>query len=167
MTNVKNLTLMALAGALLTTGVAATAFADNRSSERDRGGASAFQAGERFARADIDGDRMISLEEFQAGVTARFERLDADADGTVTPAEMVAERERAREDRAAQRIARVDANEDGALSLEEMVAAAETRFARMDRDENGSLERRELRRGFDGRGQDRGDRAERGDRDVR
>ena len=151
MTKLKNLTVLALVGTMMATGLSVAAFADDGRSgaqERDRG--AAFRAGERFARADADGDRMISLEEFQAGVNEHFTSLDADGDGLVTPAEMVAERQRAAEERAAERIARIDSDEDGTLSLEEMTAASEARFARMDRNDDGSLEPRELRRGFRG-----------------
>lgn len=159
MMKLKNLVVVALAGTMLTTGLAVGAMADDgRDGARERDRGASFQAGERFARADTDGDRLISLEEFQTGVSTRFATLDADGDGLVTPAEMVAQRERAREERAAQRMARIDTNEDGALSLDEMTAASEARFARMDRNDDGALERREVRRGFGG---------ERGERDGR
>jgi Ca2+-binding EF-hand superfamily protein len=80
---------------------------------------------------------------------------------------MVAQRQRVAEDRAAERMARIDTNEDGALSLEEMTAASEARFARMDRDDDGNLEPRELRRGMrdgmrGGDGERHGPRHERG-----
>lgn len=166
MTNVKKLAVLALTGTMLATGLTVSAMADdNRSGahERERGAAS-FRAGERFARADTDGDRMISMEEFQARTNERFASLDADGDGQVTPAEMVAEHQQRAEERAAERVARIDTNGDGALSLEEMTAASEARFARMDRNEDGSLEPRELRRGF--RGGDRGDRDGRGSPDA-
>ncbi len=156
MTNFKKLTLVALAGTVLATGAAGYAVANDHGDgmrDRERGAAS-FRAGERFARADIDGDRMISLEEFQTQVGERFTTLDADGDGEVTPAEMVAERQRRSEERAAARISRIDADENGSVSLEEMLDASEERFARMDRDDDGSLEPRELRRAF--RGGDRG-----------
>ncbi|MFK7791767.1 MAG: EF-hand domain-containing protein [Devosiaceae bacterium] len=156
----KKMLMLALAGTVLATGFTASAMAnDERDGARDRDRGSSFRAGERFARADTDGDRMISLSEFQTGATERFTAMDADGNGQVTPAEMIAERQRASEDRAAQRIARIDTNEDGVLSLEEMTAASEERFARMDRDDDGSLEPRELRRGMRG--------GERGERDGR
>lgn len=160
MTSMKKFTVIALAGTMLASGLAVAAMANDHrdgARERDRGAAS-FRAGERFARADTDGDRMISLDEFQAGATERFTTLDADGDGSVTAAEIVAERQLRAEERAERRIARIDTNEDGVLSLEEMTAASEARFARMDRDEDGSLEPRELRRAW---------RGERGDRDGR
>lgn len=49
--------------------------------------------GDHFARRDADNDGRLSLAEFQAGGTKRFERLDADKNGTVTRAEMDQARE--------------------------------------------------------------------------
>ena len=158
-------TVLALAGTMLGTALIVGAVAEDGGHgmrERDRGAAS-FRAGERFARADVNGDRMISLEEFQARTNERFADQDADGDGVVTPAEMVAERQQRAEERAAERIAEIDTDGDGAVSLEEMTAAGEERFARMDRNDNGSLEPRELRRAF----RDVGFRDARGDRDGR
>jgi hypothetical protein len=171
MTQFKKLTVLALAGTMLASGLTVAAMADDNgrfgARERDRGAMTGFRAGERFARADTDGDRMISLEEFQAGTSERFSTLDADGDGLVTPAEMVAQRQRVAEERAAERMARIDTNEDGAVSLEEMTAASEARFAQMDRDDDGNLEPRELRRGLRdvmrGGGERHGPRHERGD----
>lgn len=146
---IKRIALTTLAGTVLATGLTVGAMAnDDRDGarDRDRSGAS-FRAGERFARADLDGDRMISLDEFQAGATQRFSALDIDADGLVTPAEMAAARQRASEDRAARMIERLDTDGDGSLSQSEMETASAARFARMDRDDDGNLEPREMRRG--------------------
>ena len=160
-TSTKFLTVLALAGTVLGTGLVVSANADDDrgpgARERDHG-SMGFRAGERFARADTNGDRMISLEEFQTRTAERFVELDADGDGVVTPAEMVAERQQRAEERAAERMANADTDGDGALSLEEMTAAGEERFARMERDEDGNLEPREIRRSF---------RDFRGDRDGR
>ena len=156
----KTLTVLALAGTVLATGFTASVIADERSGARERDrGSMGFRAGERFGRADADGDRMISLEEFQTVTGERFVAMDADGDGQVSPAEMIAERSARAEERAAERIERADTNGDGLLSLEEATAASEERFARIDRDESGTLEPRELRRGF------RGDRDGGGDRE--
>lgn len=180
----KSFAMLALAGTMLATGFTGTALADDRSDrDRERGGASSFQAGERFARADADGDRTLSVEEFTTQGLERFINADADGDGLVTADEMVAartqavnERRQAMQERQAERaerhaerrgermqtraermIQRLDADEDGAVSIEEATAASEALFARMDRDDDGSLEPRELRRG-----PHRGDRSERG-----
>jgi hypothetical protein len=41
---------------------------------------------------DVDGDRAISAQEFEARALARFEEADANKDGTVTMAERMAAR---------------------------------------------------------------------------
>lgn len=192
MTNAKNnkltkaLTVAALAGTMLATGLAGAALANDRGDrDRERGGASSFQAGERFARADVDGDRTLSVEEFTTQGLERFISADADGDGLVTAQEMVAARTQAMEERNAERaerqaerrtermqdraermIERLDTDDDGAVSIEEATAASEAMFARMDRDDDGSLEPRELNRGFRGGDRD-GDRRHRGERSER
>ncbi|GAB5511223.1 MAG: hypothetical protein Rhims3KO_26240 [Hyphomicrobiales bacterium] len=172
----KSFVRIALAGTVLATGLVGVALADDRGDrDRERGGHSSFQAGERFARADVNGDRMLSAEEFTTQGLERFTNADADGDGLVTAEEMIAARTQAMEERDVERserraerrtermqartermIERLDADEDGAVSLEEATAASEAMFARLDRDDDGSLEPSELRRGF--RGGDRGDR---------
>lgn len=57
-----------------------------------RNGRGDKRAGRMPRNADADGDRAISQAEFRAAALARFERLDADRDGTVTPAERAAAR---------------------------------------------------------------------------
>lgn len=172
----KPFAILALAGTILATGLTGAVLANERGDrDRERGGASSFQAGERFARADVDGDRMLSVEEFTTQGLERFTNADADGDGLVTAEEMVAARTQVMEERDAERaerraerrtermqagvermIERLDTDDDGAVSTQEAMAASEAMFARMDRDDNGNLEPRELGRGF--RGDDRGDR---------
>lgn len=192
----KSFAMLALAGTMLATGLTGAALANDRGDrDRERGGASSFQAGERFARADVDGDRMLSVEEFTAQGLERFVSADADGDGLVTAEEMAAARVQAMEQRDAERaerqaerrtermqagaermqaraermIERLDTDDDGAVSIAEATAASEAMFARMDRDDDGSLEPRELSRGFSGgdRGDRDGDRRHRGERSER
>jgi hypothetical protein len=162
----KSLIILAMAGTMLTAGLPLGAKADDNSHGQRAERGAAFMAGERFARADADGNRMLSLEEFQAGSTERFTRMDSDGDGLVTAAEMTAAAQRTRESRVAAMIERLDTNDDGALSLDEVNARSAQRFARLDRDEDGSLEPREMRRGTGERGeqQERGERGERQER---
>lgn len=46
-----------------------------------------------MARADTDGNKVISQAEFQAAALARFDAADANKDGKVTPEERAAQRE--------------------------------------------------------------------------
>ena len=56
--------------------------------------------------ADTNGDKAISAAEFQAASTARFDRMDANKDGTVTKAEMDAAHEAMKAERKANRAAK-------------------------------------------------------------
>ena len=85
---------------------------------------------DRLMRADTDHDGRISLAEFMATLHAQpgadgegrggdpqrqFQRLDANHDGFITPAEIDAV--------SAERFARMDANQDGVVTPEERMAA--------------------------------------------
>jgi hypothetical protein len=54
------------------------------------GDRSGFRGGGGFARADADGDGVVTRAEVETQTRDRFERLDADGDGTVTRDELVA-----------------------------------------------------------------------------
>lgn len=74
-------------------------------------GAGPQMMGQRLRQADTDGDNAISQAEFTAAALARFDRVDANSDGTVTAEERQAQRserrgqmrERMRERRGANR----------------------------------------------------------------
>jgi hypothetical protein len=65
MTQFKKFTVLALAGTMLASGPDRCRHGRRHerygAHERERGAMTGFRAGERFARADTDGDRMISL----------------------------------------------------------------------------------------------------------
>jgi Ca2+-binding EF-hand superfamily protein len=82
-------------------------------------------SGDYLARMDTDGDRRVSLAEFQAWMGYAFERMDVDRDGIVSPAELPGGRGRA-------------------ISLPEHRAALAARFAKQDLDHDGRLDAREL-----------------------
>jgi Ca2+-binding EF-hand superfamily protein len=54
------------------------------------GNEQAPNAGPMIARFDVNRDSKVSLIEYRAGTLFNFDRLDADKDGVVTPAEMSA-----------------------------------------------------------------------------
>lgn len=93
----------------------------------------------------------------------RAARGDADNDGRISRAEFV--------DARVARLTALDANRDGQISAEERQAAgqarhaerAETRFARLDKDGNGSISREEFAAPREPRA-DRGERMGRGER---
>jgi Ca2+-binding EF-hand superfamily protein len=78
-----------------------------------------------LARMDADGDRRVSLPEFQAWMGYAFELMDANRDGVVSTAELPGGRGKA-------------------ISLAEHRAALAERFAKQDRNHDGVLDAREL-----------------------
>jgi Ca2+-binding EF-hand superfamily protein len=108
-------------------------------------------------RVDTDKNGAISQAEFTASRVARFDNADANKDGLISKEEMVDQIERRRAERRVEwMFERVDSNNDGALSKAETEAVAEKRFARLDRDDSGSIEKDEMRR-FGKRGHKRRD----------
>ena len=88
-------------------------------------GAPVTSSGDYLARMDSDGDRRVSLAEFQAWMGYAFERMDRDGDGIVSTAELPGGRGKA-------------------VSLAEHRAALAARFSKQDVDHDGRLDAREL-----------------------
>lgn len=82
-------------------------------------------SGDYLSRMDTDGDRHVSLPEFQAWMGYAFERMDANGDGVVSTAELPGRRGKA-------------------ISLAEHRAALATRFSKQDLNRDGRLDAREL-----------------------
>ena len=82
-------------------------------------------SGDYLARMDTDGNRRVSLAEFQAWMGYAFERMDVDGDGIVSASELPGGRGRA-------------------ISLAEHRASLAATFARQDRNHDGALDAREL-----------------------
>lgn len=104
----------------------------------------------RFEAVDADKDGKITRAEAMAYGEARFAKADTDGDGKLSRAEMEAqmiERMKASiEKRLDKRLEKADADKDGAISKAEAEALGDRFFARMDRDDDGEIERREIRR---------------------
>lgn len=69
---------------------------DGKISKDERPGDGAGRGGRMMTRIDTDGDGAISLEEQRAQATRRFERVDANKDGTLDQAERDAARDKMR-----------------------------------------------------------------------
>ncbi|MEO0637657.1 MAG: hypothetical protein AAFY73_13525 [Pseudomonadota bacterium] len=108
---------------------------------------------------DTDNNRSISLEEFQAAMTNRFQEFDSNSDGTISRDELSAISAASDDRRVQARAARVramDANWDGQLTMAEVQAASMAMFEQRDVNNDGQLDRKD-RRGK--RDRQRGDRS--------
>jgi len=118
--------------------------------------------GERmFERFDSDASGAVSLDEFVDASSHRFTRMDRNNDGTVSEDEVdafIAKRTRRIKDRI---LSRLDANGDGAITQAEFEASRRDRFARLDTDKSGEIEKAEAREGFKRHGRRHGKRHDR------
>jgi Ca2+-binding EF-hand superfamily protein len=126
----------ALAGAIATTAYAA---------EGTKG--SAMQGMHaNMHKADADKSGGITFDEFSAAMKGRFEAADTNHDGKVTVEELAAQLEKEHYERMAKRmIARFDTKGDGVLTLDEVEGRQKKLFALLDKNDDGKLEKREMR----------------------
>ncbi len=102
--------------------------------------------GERMLqRLDLNRDGAITPEEAGAVQTVRFLRLDSDGDGVITEAEMLAAAQARIARRIAKKFARMDRNGDGRVERAEFDDRGAARFARLDTDGDGRVSREEIR----------------------
>lgn len=100
----------------------------------------------RMARMDENGDGAIGPDEMGRNRIDRLKKADADGDGTLSQKEiedMVLQRMVER--RARHTAHRLDINGDGTVTIAEIQDRQAKRFAFMDRDSDGKLQRDELR----------------------
>ncbi|ETX14770.1 calcium-binding protein [Roseivivax halodurans JCM 10272] len=106
-----------------------------------------------FAGLDVDGDGVVSEEEFTDPSAARFAAIDTDGNGEVTVEEAAAyaEQRRAmrRQARAERMIERLDRDGNGSVNLEEMRNTMDRGaiFGRLDADGDGALSEGEMQAG--------------------
>jgi hypothetical protein len=140
------------------------------------------------ARGDANGDGVLSRDEAMAQADARFDRLDVNKDGKLTPDEMQPRRPMSGTAPAAsapppadgasppppppgprgrgfggRMFARLDTNGDGVIDREEYRAQAAQRFDRMDTNKDGKVDAAERQAARDAMEQMRGRRGNGGD----
>lgn len=159
-----SLTAIAIAQTTSTPAPAAPEAAQTTPSADKADGKHGPRMGRRMARLDADNDGSISQDEF--ATASRMTEADTNNDGEISQDEMIAMlQKRDYERRAEQMARRMDIDGDGKVTIAEIEQHRGKRFALMDRNNDGKLEGRELRRGqFSGHDRREGRRWERGER---
>jgi len=95
---------------------------------------------------DANGDGRISLDEYLAATTARYQQIDTQNKGAVTADEIASSPNAAKrmERRAEGLVRHLDAANKGYVTQDDFVAAAKKRFAKLDRKGDGKLTADEL-----------------------
>ena len=97
---------------------------------------------------DTNHDGIVTLDEFEAASKSRFDIMDADHNGVITEQEFRTYIKQRRADKMQAKLNAMDTNGDGQVSKAEYVAyqtqKAETRFAQMDKNNDGLLSSGEL-----------------------
>ena len=86
---------------------------------RDKAGA---RLGGMMEKVDINGDGLISEDEFMSVHLEKFKELDINGDGNITEEEILNRHELKREQREAEMFDQMDNDGDGVISKEEMLA---------------------------------------------
>ena len=103
-------------------------------------------------KADANKDGVIELKEIEQLRQNRFDRFDADKNGSVTPEE-IEKVVRARVERMSKRIVRrFDADRNGTITKEEFNRFAKERFTWMDLNDDGKITGEEMPGLLHGRG---------------
>ncbi len=100
---------------------------------------------------DTNMDNAVSMEEFMLLHDLRFKNADANNDGALDDSEVdaiIAARAAGMKSRMLERL---DGDGNGQISAEEFANPFQERFSRLDRNDDGSIERSEMRRDRGGR----------------
>jgi len=97
---------------------------------------------------DTNNDGSVNMAEFNAAATERFKRMDGDADGILSKDEFRSYMRARKDERKKKKFARMDTNNNGSVERDEYLAhkqaKAERKYARMDKDGNGSVSKEEF-----------------------
>lgn len=96
-----------------------------------------------FKHLDQNGNARIEQAEWQTFQQSRFDRLDANHNGTLTGAEM---EQPGGASGGGGRLARLDGNSDGAISKQEFVSGQLQMMQRIDKNQDGALSKEEFAR---------------------
>jgi EF-hand domain pair/EF hand len=121
-------------------GIAVASAQPGEAREARRDGRHGARAAQHFQKLDTNGDKVVSRDELLSRITERFDRADADKNGTVTPEE----RKLAKQKWAEERFSKADANKDGALSADELPGRFAKKLQKLDANQDGKLTREEL-----------------------
>lgn len=98
------------------------------------------KGGHPMSRMDANSDGKVTQAEMLAAMTTRFDEADANKDGKVTPEE----RESKHAAKMQERLSAMDANKNGSIEKSEARGPLEHFFAEIDTDKNGALSSAEL-----------------------
>lgn len=87
----------------------------------------------------------VVLSEAYEKILAHAAELDANTDGRIDAAEILAAREKRQRMRTEARLSRLDTNGDGSVSVEEFVAHRQSRLTALDTDADGIVSAEEFR----------------------
>jgi Ca2+-binding EF-hand superfamily protein len=97
---------------------------------------------------DTNRDGIVTLDEFEAAMQARFARMDSDHNGVVSQEEFRSYLQQRRLEHKQERLKAMDSNGDGQISKQEYLAyqskQADARFGRLDQNHDGILSADEL-----------------------
>lgn len=136
--------------AVLAAFVAAPPAAFAQSNEAPAATAQPSLFGHMLKKMDSDGDGKISSAEFQAAAAARFAAIDTQGSGRIS-AEQIANSKSARQRDlkfAEHEVKRIGS--DGTISRDQYLAAAQARFAKLDRNGDGFISADEMPAGQHG-----------------
>ncbi len=147
----KRITLLVLSGTFLTVFAAGGAFAQTETPAKDPApvatDAAANAGHSKRAKIDANDDGVVDLAEFTN--MDRLKQADTNGDGTLSKEEIDAMALKQLVEQRAGRITnRLDVNGDGVVTLAEVEKQKAKRFALLDRNDDGKLEKSELRHGW-------------------